>query len=86
MNSIKFQNSIYSISINSGESKTSDSDPHRLLINFLSKINLKKSDRSVTLSNLSIYYILKCIKRSFKNSKFKISAPKWNEKFSLPDK
>ena len=82
MNSIKFQNSIYSISINSGESKTSDSDPHRLL----SKINLKKSDRSVTLSNLSIYYILKCIKRSFKNSKFKISAPKWNEKFSLPDK
>ena len=42
------------ISINSGDSKTSDS--HRLLFNLLDKINLKRNDKYVALSNLSIYY------------------------------
>ena len=27
----------------------------------------------------------KNIKKSYKNNKFKISAPIWNEKFELPD-
>ena len=26
------------------------------------------------------------VKKSYKNNKFKISAPTWNEKFELPDK
>ena len=43
------------IFINSGNSKTSDS--HRLLLNILDKINLKRRDKYVPLSNLSIYYI-----------------------------
>ena len=38
---------------NSENSKTSDS--HRLLLNVLHKINLKRSDNYVALSNLSIY-------------------------------
>ena len=46
--------------MNSGDSKTSD--PHRLLLNFLDKINLKRSDKYVVLSNLSI-------------NEFKISTP-----------
>ena len=29
------------------------SDPHRLLLNFLDKINLKRSDKYVVLSNLA---------------------------------
>ena len=37
----------------------------------------------VTLSNLSIYYARKNIKKSYKNNKFKISAPTWNEQFEL---
>ena len=42
------------IFMNSGNSKTSD--PHRLLLKLLDKINLKRSDKYVALSNLSIYY------------------------------
>ena len=40
--------------MNSESSKTSD--PHRLLLNLADKINLMRSDKSVTLSNLGIYY------------------------------
>ena len=61
------------------------SDPHRLLLNLTDKINLKRSDKYVVLSNLSIYYTWKNIKKSYKNNKFKISAPTWNEEFELPD-
>ena len=69
--------------MNSESSKTSD--PHRLLLNLRDKINLKGSDKYVALSNLSIYYTWKNIKKSCKNNKFKISGPTWNEEFELPD-
>ena len=49
------------------------------------KINLKRSDKYVVLSNLSIYSAWKNIKKEYKNNKFKISAPTWNEEFELPD-
>ena len=49
------------IFINSATSKTSD--PHRLLLNLSDKINLKRSDKYVALSNLSIYYAWKNIKK-----------------------
>ena len=39
--------------MNSGNSKTSDH--YRLLLNLLDKINLKRSDKNVALSHLSIY-------------------------------
>ena len=42
------------ILMNSENSKTSD--PQRLSLNLLDKINLKRSDKYVALSNLSIYY------------------------------
>ena len=42
------------IFMNPKKSKTSD--PHSLLLNFSEKINLKRSDKYVALSNLSIYY------------------------------
>ena len=53
--------------------------------NFQIKINLKRSDKYVALSNLSIYYTWKNIKKSSKDSTFKISTPTWNEEFELPD-
>ena len=40
-------------------------DPHRLLLNFSDKINLKTSDKYIDLSNLSIYYTWKNIKKSY---------------------
>ena len=69
--------------MNNENSKTSD--PHRLLLIVSDKIGLKRSDRYVALSNLSILYTLKNIKTSYKNNELKISAPTWNEKFELPD-
>ena len=39
----------------------------------------------MALSNFSLCYTWKNIKKSYKNNKFKISAPAWNEKFDLPD-
>ena len=60
-------------------------DPHSLLLNLSDKINLKRSDKNVSLSNLSIYITWKNIKRSYKNNKFKISAPTSHEEFELPD-
>ena len=71
------------ISMNSGNSKTSDL--HRLLLNFSDKVNLKRSDKYVALFNISIYYTWKNKKKSYKNSKFKISALAWNEEFELLD-
>ena len=56
--------------MNSKNSKTSD--PHRLLLNLTDKVNLKKSDKYVALSNLSIYYTWENIKKSYKNNKFQI--------------
>ena len=50
--------------MNYENSKTSD--PHRLLLNLLDKINLKRSNKYVDLSNLSIYYTWKNIKKSYK--------------------
>ena len=49
------------IFMNSRISKTYD--PHRLLLNLLDKKNMKRSHRYVTLSNLSIYYTWKNIKK-----------------------
>ena len=47
--------------MNSENSKTSDH--HRLLLNLTDRINLKRSDNYVSLSNLTIYYIWKNIKK-----------------------
>ena len=69
--------------MNSENSKTSD--PHRLLLNLTDKIDLRRKDKYIALSNLSIYYTQKNIKMSYKNNKIKISAPTWNEVFELPD-
>ena len=68
---------------NSKNSKTSD--PYRPLLNLTDKINLRGSDKYVSLSNLSIYYTWEIMEMSHKNNKFKISASTWNEEFELPD-
>ena len=52
INSIKFR--MDTIFLNSENTKTSDL--HRLLFNLSGKINLKRSDKYVALTKLSIYY------------------------------
>ena len=69
--------------MNSENSKTSD--PHRLLLNLLDEINLKKSDKYLALSNLTIYHTWKNIKNCTRTIIFNISASMWNKKFKLPD-
>ena len=70
------------IFINTENGRTSEY--HVLLVNLTNKIDLR-SEKTVALSNLSIYYIWKNIKSSYNNNKFKISAPTWSEEFELPD-
>ena len=84
MNSIKLSNRMDTIFINSRNSKTSE--PRRLLINLSNKVNLKRKDKYVALSNPSIYYTWKNTKKSYKNNKFKISVPTWNETFDIGDR
>ena len=59
--------------MNSENSKTFD--PHRLLLNLPDKINLKRSNKYVALSDLNVYFTWKNINNLCKNNKFKISAP-----------
>ena len=58
------------IFLNSENSKTSD--PHRLLLSFTDKVNLKRSDQYVALSNLSIYYSSKIVIQKIINLKYQL--------------
>ena len=71
------------IFINTSNSGTSISN--EFFYNFTDKLNLKNPDKNIGLANLSIYYTWKNIKSAYKNNKFKISAPTWDETFDLPD-
>ena len=66
------------------DSKNSQpSKSHSLIIKFTHKLDLSGGENRIALSNLSIYYTWKNIKSSYKNSEFKKTAPKWNDKFEL---
>ena len=62
-----------------------NSEYHVLLLKLVDKLDLRSSQKSVALPNLSIYYTWRNIKSSYKNNKFKISAPTWSDEFELPD-
>ena len=71
------------IIMNSENSRTSE---YHVLVRKLSdKLDLRRGQKSVALSNLSIYYTWKNVRSSHKNNKFKISAPTWDDEFVLPD-
>ena len=69
--------------MNSDNSKTPKA--HILNLKLTSKLDLRLGEKVIALSNLSIYYTSKNVKSSYNNNKFKISAPTWNEEFTLPD-
>ena len=71
------------IFMNSGNRRTSEY--HVLVFKLNDKLDLRRGQKSVAFSNLSICYTWKNMKSSYKNNKFKISAPTWSNEFELPD-
>ena len=71
------------IFMNSENSRTSEY--HVLVLKFTDKLDLRRGQKSVTLSNLNIYNTCKNMKSSYNSNKFKISAPTWSDEFKLPD-
>ena len=70
------------IFINTENAKTNESNRFRLY--FTIKLDLR-SNKTISLANLSIYYTWENIKSEYNNNKFKISGPTWSETFDLPD-
>ena len=62
---------------NTENSKTNE--PHRFRLAIADKLNLKDSNKNMTLAKLSIFYTRKNIKTTYKSNKFKIPAPAWND-------
>ena len=70
------------IFMNTENSKTSDSNRYRLY--FTDELDFR-GNKTIALVNLSIYYTWQNIKEEYKNNKFKIIEPTWDETFDLPD-
>ena len=56
------------IFMNSENSKTSE--PYVLIIKLNDKLDLRRGEKIIALSNLSIYYTWKNIKSSYNNNKY----------------
>ena len=69
--------------MNTENSKTSE--PHKFKLDLTDKPNLKNPNKNMVLINFSIYYTWKDIKSEYKNNKFKILAPTWDDTFDLFD-
>ena len=69
--------------MNTKNSKTNES--HRFKYTLIDKLDFKYPNKNMALANLSIYYTWKNVKSIYKNNKFKISAPTWNETLDLLD-
>ena len=71
------------IFMNTENSKTNE--PHTFVLNLSQKLDLRRSNKHVALQNLSIYFTWRNIRKQYKNNKFKIIAPTWNNEFELSD-
>ena len=71
------------IFMNAENSKTSEY--HALVPKLTDKLDLRRGQKTVAFSNLSIYYTWNNVKSSYNNNKFKISGPTLSEEFELPD-
>ena len=69
--------------MNSENSRTSEY--HVLVRKRTDKLDLRRDQKSVVLSNRIIYSTWKNIKSSCNSNKFKISAPTLSDEFELPD-
>ena len=69
--------------MSSENSKTSE--PHFLMLKLTDKLDLRRDEKSIALSNLSIFYTWKNIRGSYNNNEFRISALTWDDEFESPD-
>ena len=76
INPVIKENTIF---MNSEKSKTSK--PHALILKLNDKLDLRRGEKSIALSDLRIYYTWKNIKISYNSNNFKISAPTLNDTF-----
>ena len=67
--------------MNSDNSKIS----HILLLKIPNKLDWRIGEKTIALSNRSIYYTYKNIKSSYNKNKLKISALTWDHEFELPE-
>ena len=67
------------ILMNSENSKTNE--PQKFVFNLSHILDLKSSNKHVSLQNLSIYYTWENIRQQYKNRKLKAIAPTWKDKF-----
>ena len=61
------------------------SEYYILVLKLTDKLDYRRGQKSVDLSNLSIYYTWKNVESSSNTNKFKISALRWSEEFKLLD-
>ena len=61
------------------------SEAYILRLKVINELDLRRDQKIVASSSLSICYTWKNIKSSYNNNKFKISALTWNDEFELPD-
>ena len=61
---------MYTIFMNSENSKTSE--PHVLMLKITNELDLLIGEKVIGLSNPSIYYTWKNMKRSYNNNKFEM--------------
>ena len=71
------------IFMNSENSGTSEY--HALVVKLTDKLDFRRGQKYVGVSNLSICYTWKNIKSSYNSNKFKILAPTWSDEVKLPD-
>ena len=56
-------------------------EPHKFVLNLSQRLDLRSSNKHVTLQNLLIYYTLKNVRKQYKHNKLRIIAPTWNDEF-----
>ena len=69
--------------MNTSNSKTNESN--KFMYQFTDNLNLTNPNKNIALANLSIYYTWEKIESEYKNNKFKIQAPTWNDEIILSD-
>ena len=75
--------SMETIFVNTKHSKTNDL--RKFVFNLSQILYLRKSNKHVTLQNLSVYYTRKNVRQQYENNKLKIIAPMWNDDFESLD-
>ena len=67
------------IFMNTENSKTSE--PHKFVLNLSQRLDLRSSNKHVTLQKLPTYYTWKNVRKQYKHNKLRIIAPTWNDEF-----